>query len=161
MELIQKFADTSILNEDNIVPRLNYQDILNDNYELTTFFGKDKVNTKITVEIEIIEEALENSINLTKVNLLEFKDTLNKYSPNLSLDSYWKASSTTIEEEIRRIDNFIRIVKEIELLYIRSKDYSKTLDPILQTGGYRSLLICLNESLIRIYQSIEAVLSKK
>ena len=145
--LVSEAAGKNVLKEENIEPRDLIEEILNEDYEISTFFGCEKVNTKINTEIRLIEEELTREIAKTKSILKEFTEMLKKYMPKLQLETETMAKA---EEEIHKLDLLMLLIYKIESLYLSCKEYSKSLAPILRTGGYRSLCICLIESLKRI-----------
>jgi hypothetical protein len=141
--LVYTIANNNLLSNENIAPSTTIEAILQD-YEISLSHGKSKVDTKIKTELKIIEIELENAFDTTLRQLRDFIDEIAKLAP--------KEGTTASSEEydIKNIEQLIQMLLKIKNLHDTAKQNSLELIGILRTGGYRSLCICLLESLQKI-----------
>lgn len=119
--------------------------------ELNTVHFPSKIENKIINDLSLLEKSLEKELS-SVINDVKFVCTVTNILPSGN-----EEKRSHKDKLLDNIQNLGKLLEEIKAHYEKFKEMFKTMDPILRMGGYRSLIICLLETVDSIAKKLARV----
>lgn len=145
-----KYDDPFTLKESNASPCSNFQELYSD-CEINSLYA-DKLESKMKSDLQLLEIELLEMIQKAEKSVNTLRLYITEASAEQDVDPQTKERA---QEHIHSLDDTRVLFSDATQYFTKTKAVQMHLHPILNMGGYRSLIICMIDTLALVIHTLD------